>query len=338
MRYADWCELILRLVIQHGAGSSQYGGAQIADELGFVLGDIPSASPQGQAIMAAVADLQQLGLVESASWWSVTPTEVAERYQRDSLRWEWPVLREAWLDADHDAYLARLVELGVQEHEAFAESRFVRTTAVFDALGWQWDVDRDLTILKALSDWRFVELQRPQGDSEARARLAGVLRSTDEVGIALAEAREHLAARRLRAAGSSAAVVLERHLRSLVPRPPGARRGRPPGLEDYGRAASRAGLIDDATERLIRILAELRIRFVHAGDAEPTIEDTEKLIGGVDTVLRRSPVPARPGATNRRPGTVVRFVFVALVLVVIVLALGIAFDLEPVRTLLAPPR
>jgi hypothetical protein len=163
---------------------------------------------------------------------------------------------------------------------------------VFEHLGWDWDRRRSLNLVKVLASHLFIDRQLPVGDSHyVRIRLSGVVRSMDDVGEVLAEARDHLGSGRLRAAGCIAGVELERALKRLCAVLEADVRATLPTIANYNDALKAKKAYQQPTWRKIQHLGDLRNKCAHVLDQDPSKAEVRELLDGVDGILRALPEP-----------------------------------------------
>jgi hypothetical protein len=292
VRYTEWVEAVLRAVLEGAGTPYMFGMPQIGTALDLEMGNWGDEEHRDLhlAIAAACDDLAEFALLDAENQWSVSPTFKARRYRRHALRELWPDLRAGDLEPDEELFLAKLAELSEVRHDAWAETRWVLSSEVFEALGWEWDRGRSIDVLRALEAGVFAKSRIPLGDQhDVRLKLAGAVRVSDEVGASLAEARDHLAVGRARAAGCVAGVELERSLKELCLARSVVVRDKLPSIADYNDALKGARVYPQATWRKIQHLSDLRNRCAHVLDLEPTDEDARELVDGIEAVLRALP-------------------------------------------------
>lgn len=292
MRYTEWVEAVLRAVLEGADSPYMFGMPQVGTALGLEMGNWGDEDHRDLhlAIDAACQDMAEFSLLEVQNQWRVTPMLKARRYRRHSLRELWPELRAGDLEPDEELFLAQLAELSEVPHDGWAEARWLASSEVFEALGWEWDRGRSIDVLRALEAGVFAKSGIPLGDQhDVRLQLAGAIRVSDEVGASMAEARDHLSVGRARAAGCVAGVELERRLKELCLARSVVVRDKLPSIADYNDALKGARVYPQATWRKIQHLADLRNRCAHVLDLEPTEEDARELVEGVDAVLRALP-------------------------------------------------
>jgi hypothetical protein len=90
----------------------------------------------------------------------------------------------------------------------------------------------------------------------------------------------------LRAAGSIAGVILERHLRQVLVNHEIDFQKSEPTLNDFNDQLKRAGLVDVPAWRQIQRLADVRNLCSHSKQREPHKKEVDELIDGVDRVVR----------------------------------------------------
>lgn len=294
MRYADWCEAVLRAVINRPDDDYIFGmphlGVALRVKEKTTWGDAAERDVDS-AIIAACDDLEQIGLIETnQNRASVTATLDSRPYRTGSLRSRWPRLAAGALDPDEEAFLRQIVTLSEAEHDTYAEARWVITSEAFDRLGWDWDRGRSLRLLNVLEHHRFIAKGLPLGDvHDVRVRLAGAVRVMDEIGNLLLEARDHLAAGLLRAAGCVAGVELERALKNLCAAKKAEVRARLPTISDYNDALKAAKAYQQPTWRKIQHLGDLRNKCAHVLNDDPTEGEVRELIDGAHAIMRSLP-------------------------------------------------
>lgn len=90
----------------------------------------------------------------------------------------------------------------------------------------------------------------------------------------------------LRAAGLMAGVVLESHMAAVCSNHQISLTKSRPTLADYNEQLKKAGVYDTADWQKIQWLASMRNVCAHAGQREPTKEEIESLIAGVNQVIK----------------------------------------------------
>jgi hypothetical protein len=145
-----------------------------------------------------------------------------------------------------------------------------------------WDVNNLVGI------WVINQLQILKSLS---TRIEGVL--ADVEGRLLAEladreltAAQTLAKVSLRAAGSLAGVVLERHLQRVAANHEVKISKRTPTIADLNDPLKQAGIYDTLVWRKVQLLADLRDLCSHNKHREPTAEEVEELLSGVNTIVK----------------------------------------------------
>jgi hypothetical protein len=294
MRYAEWCEVVLRSVINRPDDAYMFGMPHLGVAVGVkqttTWGDAAERDVDS-AVIAACDDLEQVGLIETKNWSSVKPTLASRPFRKESLTGLWPQLAAGSLDPDEEAFLREVVLLSEVEHDNYAEAGWVMTSQAFERLGWDWDRGRSLRLIEVLDRHLFIAKRLTLGDSHnVRVRLAGAVRVTDEVGNSLLEARDHLAAGRLRAAGCIAGVELERALKNLCVALQADVRAKLPTIADFNDALKAKKAYQQPTWRKIQHLADLRNKCAHVLADEPSSAELDELLEGVDRVLRALPV------------------------------------------------
>lgn len=291
IRYLDWTQTILRVVLEDRPGHQPLTMGKLAQEVGLPLDGLSDSDSHAVMICLdhVLRDLVPHGLVGYQSGgYTIGYPPAARRFRIEPLTSTWPELRSGFLAPDDEAFLSALAGLSEKPGADRADVAEVTGEEVFASLGWEWDGSKAVAIVGHLKLRFFLEARIYGGPSIfARVTYAGLVRALDDTGNLLREAEDHLHAHRLRAAGCIAAVALERRLKGLVGRPTQVSRKRDPSLEDYNKAAFDADLIDQETWESISTLAVIRKRCVHVLDREPEPDEVRRLIDGVERILRR---------------------------------------------------
>ena len=289
--YLEWVERVLREIARERPSHEYFGVTQLAEALGLRVSGVPDEERKRILISLdrALRDLAEYGLVTGGGELLGYPPE-ARRFRTEPLSAMWPRLREGFLDADDEAFLAALARRSEEPDENYANVEEIDAHEICADLGWEWDRgERPYQAFGHLKANGFAAGRVYGGPSIfARVTYAGLVRVLDETGEVLREAEDHLRAGHFRAAGAVAGVELERRLKAIAP-PPTVSGRRDPSLEDYNKSAYDADVIDQPTWRLISSLAALRKLCVHVLDNEPTQGEVRQLIDGVEQVLRRYP-------------------------------------------------
>jgi hypothetical protein len=90
----------------------------------------------------------------------------------------------------------------------------------------------------------------------------------------------------LRAAGSIAGVILEKHLRQTIDNRCIVVRKTEPTINDFNDHLKKAGALDVPTWRKIQRLGDIRNLCGHSKHREPTVEEVEEIIDGTDGIVR----------------------------------------------------
>ena len=101
----------------------------------------------------------------------------------------------------------------------------------------------------------------------------------------LAAARELLHSGHLRAAGSVAGVLIQRHLATVTDDRGLRPTKRNPGIADYNDQLRNGGVIDQPTWRRIQLLGDIRNICSHNKKMDPTSEQVRDLLDGTDWVI-----------------------------------------------------
>ena len=90
----------------------------------------------------------------------------------------------------------------------------------------------------------------------------------------------------IRAAGTLAGVVLERHLAKVCSSRTLTTRKKKPTLSDWNDILKDANVYDIPTWRGIQLLTDIRNLCAHPGDRDPTKEEVDELIRGVERITK----------------------------------------------------
>ena len=127
--------------------------------------------------------------------------------------------------------------------------------------------------------------------SSLSSRIDGILQ--DITGHLFAElqdselsAADQLKKVNLRAAGALAGVVLERHLQRAAQNHSLSISKQNPTISDLNDPLRQAGVYGVPLWRKIQLLADIRNLCAHQKDTEPTAEQVDELISGVNSVIR----------------------------------------------------
>lgn len=93
-------------------------------------------------------------------------------------------------------------------------------------------------------------------------------------------------ARHIRAAGTLAGVVLERHLAKVCSARNLTSRKKKPTISDWNDVLKDANVYDIPTWRGIQRLTDIRNLCAHPGDREPTKEEVDELVRGVEHITK----------------------------------------------------
>jgi hypothetical protein len=90
----------------------------------------------------------------------------------------------------------------------------------------------------------------------------------------------------LRAAGSIAGVILEKHLRQTIDNRGIVVRKTEPTINDFNDHLKKAGALDVPTWRKIQRLGDIRNLCGHSKHREPTVEEVDEIIDGTDGIVQ----------------------------------------------------
>ena len=135
-------------------------------------------------------------------------------------------------------------------------------------------------------------LQQYQILQSAQTRLDDILTNIHSLLQAeimdneLDAASELLRAKHIRSAGTLAGVVLERHLAKVCYSRNLTSRKKKPTLADWNDILKDANVYDIPTWRGIQRLIDIRNLCAHSGDRDPTREEVDELIRGVERIMK----------------------------------------------------
>ncbi len=145
-----------------------------------------------------------------------------------------------------------------------------------------WDVN-NLTAIRFLNQTQII--------SSLSSRIDSVLQ--DVTGHLFAEIQDselsaatQLKKVSLRAAGALAGVVLERHLQRVAENRGVAPTKKSPTISDLNDPLKQAGVYDVPTWRKVQLLADIRNICSHQKSTEPTVEQVDELIAGVNSIIK----------------------------------------------------
>jgi hypothetical protein len=121
--------------------------------------------------------------------------------------------------------------------------------------------------------------------SDTLANIRGVLQA--DLFDSELDAARHLSDNgHLRAAGAVAGVVLESHLAEVCSQHGVAVRKKAPHISDYNDALKNAGVLDIVQWRGVQRLTDIRNLCDHKKQRDPTPDEVEELINGVDKAVK----------------------------------------------------
>ena len=99
-------------------------------------------------------------------------------------------------------------------------------------------------------------------------------------------ARTLIKSKHLRASGALAGVILEKHLASVIFSNSITLSKKNPSISDYIEALKTSGKIDTVQWRGLQRLADIRNLSAHSKGREPTVDEINELVDGVDRVMK----------------------------------------------------
>lgn len=169
-------------------------------------------------------------------------------------------------------------------------------TSLYDEKGNPYAIGKYLRRMRISIDERNAAymrfLQQYQILESAQTRLDDILANIH--GLVQAEildneldaATELWRAGHIRSAGTLAGVVLERHLAKVCSSRNLATRKKKPTLADWNDILKDANVYDTPSWRGIQRLADIRNLCAHPGDRDPTKEEVDELIRGVERITK----------------------------------------------------
>jgi hypothetical protein len=102
----------------------------------------------------------------------------------------------------------------------------------------------------------------------------------------ISASKELFAKKHLRASGVLAGVVLEKHLKNVTETHKIAIAKKKPTLSDFNDSIKDKGIYDVPTWRQIQRLADIRNLCAHGNERDPTKDEIEEMISGVEKVIK----------------------------------------------------
>ncbi|MFN8354219.1 MAG: hypothetical protein U0Y10_07235 [Spirosomataceae bacterium] len=119
----------------------------------------------------------------------------------------------------------------------------------------------------------------------ALSNIEGLLQA-DLFDGELSASRELFTKKHLRAGGVLAGVVLEKHLKNVTDTHKISIAKKKPTLSDFNDTLKDKGVYDVPTWRQIQRLADIRNLCAHGNERDPTKEEVEEMINGVEKVIK----------------------------------------------------
>jgi hypothetical protein len=145
-----------------------------------------------------------------------------------------------------------------------------------------WDTN-NLTMIRVMNQMQIIASLSSRIDSvlqDVKGHLFAELQDSElKAAIQLKKINK-------RAAGALAGVVLERHLQRTTQNHKIVIRKKSPTISDLNDPLKQKGVYDVPTWRKIQLLADIRNLCSHQKDSEPTDEQVDELITGVNTIIK----------------------------------------------------
>ena len=145
-----------------------------------------------------------------------------------------------------------------------------------------WDTN-SIAMIRVLNQMQILVSLSPRIDSVLQDVTGHLFAELQDSEIAAATQLKKISKR---AAGALAGVVLERHLQRAVKNHRISIRKKTPTISDLNDPLKQAGVYDVPIWRKIQLLADIRNLCSHQKSAEPTDEQVEELIAGVNSVIK----------------------------------------------------
>ena len=168
--------------------------------------------------------------------------------------------------------------------EKFGISDYLQFFSVKDQFGDKVFDDREVAIIRLMTQVAILKSMSRRLDS-VLADIRGVLQA-DLFDSELGAARHLCENGHIRAAGAVAGVVLESHLQMVCVNHSVTYRKRKPTINDLLRYLRENGVIDIPVERRVQALADIRNLCDHKRHRDPTLDEVEQLIDGVDNTIK----------------------------------------------------
>lgn len=168
MDFIDWCDLVLRNVIEasrevsthRSIGVQEKDVARILFSQDFV--DQPGfyQSPQHTAMMSALSQLQHMVIVERSPFWKVTKT--GRDIATDTLPL-WYAICQDKLDEEQQQLLKVINRLSPHSTEGYAWLEKVTRETLLSELSWARDLDLLRSVAQDLDQWGYISGRFHQG-------------------------------------------------------------------------------------------------------------------------------------------------------------------------------
>jgi hypothetical protein len=183
--YLDWAQHLLRVVLRERSADIPLTMGKLADEVGLPF-DERSDIERDEVLLAmdhVLVDLVPRGVVRYESdGFTVDYPATARRFRVEPMVSIFRDVRDGYLEAEDEAFLAALVNLSERPGVAHADVAEVRAEDVFAALGWDWDGPRADTVCRNLQEQDLVAGSMFPGHSiSVRATLGGLVRALPAV-------------------------------------------------------------------------------------------------------------------------------------------------------------
>jgi hypothetical protein len=145
-----------------------------------------------------------------------------------------------------------------------------------------WDTN-NLTMVRVVNQMQIISSLSSRVDSvlqDVKGHLFAELQDSE------LSAAAQLKKINLRAAGALAGVVLERHLQRVSENHGLVIKKKNPSISDLNDPLKQADVYDVPTWRKIQLLADIRNVCSHQKDVQPTVEQVDELIAGVNSVVK----------------------------------------------------
>jgi len=242
----------------------------VSDSREAIRKELDTLLKQGLSFLEKQGKDQTVIIFEYQSWYTKALAVVRQLIPDRLEEFEALYKIEKRKDIDYTTYTISDYLLGLRVIRPYLEEEVIDPETAFISKFLQ-----QLAILKSA----YARLDSLLSD------ITGVLRA-DLFDNSIDAARSLLKAKHLRAAGRVAGVVLENHLSTTCDNHQIRIRKKNPTIADYNDSLKNEGILDIPTWRWIQRLGDIRNLCCHAKERDPTIEEVQELIDGVEKATK----------------------------------------------------